>query len=324
MPDVELPLRGRWRRLEDGSWGAAIPTTTLYPGWRGRRATLVRRDGSETEVTLGGLTAAASNSVAVYRIARRLTEERPAEAVIALPVPSDATRPGRMLLAGGIKATVTLPDREHVTLHVRARRRNPSNARWENCGLADRGALAKVRAGRSGTVIGTIYPVLDSANPANLRSVLGVSVVYRSGVSEAVKNAVYQLFRLASGDGGGWYEGYLCVVADRCGRCGRELTDPISIDRGIGPECYGRSTGSRHAEVTEPQNTGTLRVTPLRSAGQVRLDRVRAAREARQRLREERERQRDAENAEAALSTPRYEDEADRVKAEREAAKEAA
>src|SRR5262252_6076133 len=26
----------------------------------------------------------------------------------------------------------------------------------------------------------------------------------------------------------------------KCGRCGRKLTVPDSIDRGIGPECYGR------------------------------------------------------------------------------------
>jgi hypothetical protein len=25
--------------------------------------------------------------------------------------------------------------------------------------------------------------------------------------------------------------------AGRCGRCGRELTDPVSIERGLGPEC---------------------------------------------------------------------------------------
>jgi hypothetical protein len=31
-----------------------------------------------------------------------------------------------------------------------------------------------------------------------------------------------------------------------CGVCGRLLTDPESIDRGIGPECFGRQTGSHH------------------------------------------------------------------------------
>lgn len=32
-----------------------------------------------------------------------------------------------------------------------------------------------------------------------------------------------------------------------CCYCGKPLTDPVSIDRGIGPDCYGRHTGSRSA-----------------------------------------------------------------------------
>jgi hypothetical protein len=46
------------------------------------------------------------------------------------------------------------------------------------------------------------------------------------------------LSRLALGDISGvefWHEG-------RCGRCGRTLTVPDSIERGIGPECAGRMT----------------------------------------------------------------------------------
>lgn len=42
-------------------------------------------------------------------------------------------------------------------------------------------------------------------------------------------------------------ERYTLVAADRCGRCSRELTDPESIARGIGPECHGKATGSKRA-----------------------------------------------------------------------------
>lgn len=35
------------------------------------------------------------------------------------------------------------------------------------------------------------------------------------------------------------------VEADTCACCGRKLTDPESIARGIGPECYGKATGTR-------------------------------------------------------------------------------
>lgn len=33
-----------------------------------------------------------------------------------------------------------------------------------------------------------------------------------------------------------------------CSFCGKRLTDPVSVERGVGPECWGRYTGSRSAE----------------------------------------------------------------------------
>jgi len=36
-------------------------------------------------------------------------------------------------------------------------------------------------------------------------------------------------------------QGYRYLVSQRCRRCNRKLTDPISISEGIGPECAGRS-----------------------------------------------------------------------------------
>ena len=35
-------------------------------------------------------------------------------------------------------------------------------------------------------------------------------------------------------------DGYHIEHAGRCGVCGRQLTDPVSIERGIGPECWER------------------------------------------------------------------------------------
>lgn len=49
------------------------------------------------------------------------------------------------------------------------------------------------------------------------------------------------------------------LEASHCGRCGRTLTDPLSIDRGIGPECAGKATGTttirgrKRAQPTEGQ-----------------------------------------------------------------------
>jgi hypothetical protein len=33
-----------------------------------------------------------------------------------------------------------------------------------------------------------------------------------------------------------------------CSFCGKPLTDPVSIERGVGPDCWGRHTGSKSAE----------------------------------------------------------------------------
>lgn len=35
------------------------------------------------------------------------------------------------------------------------------------------------------------------------------------------------------------------IEEDICSCCGRALTDPVSIERGIGPECYGKITGTK-------------------------------------------------------------------------------
>lgn len=42
---------------------------------------------------------------------------------------------------------------------------------------------------------------------------------------------------------------YSVHVEERCSCCARELTDPVSIERGIGPECYRKATGSKAAKV---------------------------------------------------------------------------
>lgn len=37
------------------------------------------------------------------------------------------------------------------------------------------------------------------------------------------------------------------LLATRCAYCGKKLTDPVSVARGVGPECFGRATGSKRA-----------------------------------------------------------------------------
>jgi hypothetical protein len=158
-----------------------------------------------------------------------------------LPTPDAGNRTGRMLLAGGITCTVTIPDGQHVTLRINSRRRTGRGG-WANCSPADDGARTSIYAGGNRTArIGRIMPGWQ---------------LQMFGASGHVRDAVRQLFAVASGAdvtliGGrlALANGYRLQVADRCGRCGRELTDPVSIDRGTGPECAGHSTGSQHAPV---------------------------------------------------------------------------
>jgi hypothetical protein len=148
---------------------------------------------------------------------------------VAMNTPTDTTRAGRMLLAGGIEATVTLENGEHITLQVRSRK--PQGRGWTNCNPTDDGARINIRA--FGRKCGWIN--VDDG-------VWNVTVPSRNTELRAAVNA---LFTYASGEP----TNLRVQEASRCGRCMRPLTDPVSIARGIGPECYGRGTGSRAARI---------------------------------------------------------------------------
>jgi len=141
--------------------------------------------------------------------------------------PSAALRAGRMLLAGGIEATATLDSGRHVTVSIRTRKR--SGRGWTNAALGEQDSRTNIsilgsRVGwlnvdADGRVLLTLRTRRDDAVAA-VRSVLD----YAAGLVPAAR----------------------VQEASRCGRCFRTLTDPVSIDRGIGPECFGRDTGSQH------------------------------------------------------------------------------
>lgn len=152
----------------------------------------------------------------------------------AIPTPSVATRAGRMLLAGGIEATVTLPNGQHVTFRITSRHRVGRG--WANCAPTDEGAYTNIKV--LGQRIGWIN-VTET----------GWKLTFRTGQVH-IKDAARALFGYASrGRGDTDWGAYRVQEASRCGRCLRALTDPVSIEHGIGPECFGRTTGSHHAAV---------------------------------------------------------------------------
>lgn len=155
---------------------------------------------------------------------------RSAQGSEALPLPQPTTRAGRMMAAGVIEATVTLPNGQHVTVKASSRKR--VGAGWRYCPVTD--PFAKVNLSVLGTKVGWMNP--------------GWTVTWRTS-NVAYKDAVRALMSYAAGNLA-TSGGYRVQEASRCGRCFRSLTDPISIDRGIGPECFGRSTGSQHVPAT--------------------------------------------------------------------------
>lgn len=147
--------------------------------------------------------------------------------------PAAANRAGRMLLAGGIEATVTLPDGRHVTINIRTRART-NRGGWRNAAPREDGARTTIKI--LGSRVGWVN--VDESGRWN------VTLRTRRG---EFKDAISALFGYAeSARTDQEWGAYRVQEASRCGRCMLPLTDPVSIDRGIGPDCFGRDTGSQH------------------------------------------------------------------------------
>jgi hypothetical protein len=159
-------------------------------------------------------------------------------------VPDMATRAGRMMSAGRCKVTVmNAAMQEHFTvLYVcfadnREKQYDPnSNKRWMTCELADATHLfaeVPTPSGSFNDKIGTYYPNTgrwydaNEADPQRIRAaMLG---------AQWLQNRDSPLIA-----------GFSFVESVECGKCGLELSDPVSVARGIGPDCYGQLTGSKH------------------------------------------------------------------------------
>lgn len=140
-------------------------------------------------------------------------------------------RAARMLEQGRVTVTFQSPSSQHITVRARCRKPGQNNGPWEVCPLAE------------AMVISFDVPSSTGADKIARYSRRKGFVPDRDADNARVWSA-RQLLRLVTGQS---IPGALTVVeADRCGVCGRELTDPESIDRGIGPDCFGKLTGSKH------------------------------------------------------------------------------
>jgi hypothetical protein len=67
--------------------------------------------------------------------------------------------------------------------------------------------------------------------------------------NEAARWTVQAVLRYLAGCNPKFLDLAEIVAEDACGKCGLPLTDPESIERGFGPDCYGMLTKSRHADL---------------------------------------------------------------------------
>lgn len=152
------------------------------------------------------------------------------------------TRAGRMLAAGRVKVTVTSRDtNEHITVLFKAFADNrdkqfkANGKRWEPCVLdeATHVFVEVPNQGEWNDKVGTFYPRngrwydADNADPARTWAAKAAAWWLTNEQYSASGTATFQ-------------------EQDECARCGLELTDPVSIARGIGPICLGKMTGSQH------------------------------------------------------------------------------
>ena len=141
-------------------------------------------------------------------------------------------RAARMLEQGRVTVTFRSPTGRHVTL--RARCRAPQeDGRWVTCSLEEaKVVFFEVPSGGAGWS--------DKVARVTRRGGLVLDV----GTDDARAWCARQLLRFLAGQP--LPEGLEVWEESCCGRCGRELTDPVSVERGVGPECYGKITGSQH------------------------------------------------------------------------------
>lgn len=145
--------------------------------------------------------------------------------------PTQQTRLGRMLAAGRLTATMrSKKTQQHVTLTLEAMKKD---GKWGHVPFAEASHVF-IKMGQGGygsTKLGTYYP--------------STGKLYFDTHDRAWQFAVEHTLR-ASCSGQQDTSLYEIRESDLCGRCGKALTDPESIARGLGPHCFGEFTNSVH------------------------------------------------------------------------------
>lgn len=228
-----------------------MPTMTATNEASGAQVDLIRRLQAERGLEVVGVDRGTSHRAASAMIEALLSMPRrdggrdrqaptPGED-IGDASPSLPLRESNMLAAGRLLCTLTGPDGRHVTLMFRAR---VKRRRWERCDFATASHVF-VTAGKDGDKVATFYPRSGKFAPTSER--YGGDLL-RAQAAKAVLLYLAEKRPLR--------EGSTLQAANECGYCGRPLTDPVSIARGIGPDCWGQNTESKHVAPGAAEGAG--------------------------------------------------------------------
>lgn len=197
---------------------------------------------------------------------------------------ADNSRLGRMLGAGRVTATMrSKKSGEHITLTLKCSVKK--DERWQQVPFAEASHvyISQGQGSWGSPKVGTYYP--NS----------GLLYLNRGFDTPAWEYAVKQTLYAAVT---GVLDTDLHEIreANYCGKCGKELTDPVSIERGIGPTCYGDTTGSVHYRKapesdfqTQAKATAAVLGNPPHPNTQPTVDAINAEVEARRQDRKGRE-----------------------------------
>lgn len=143
--------------------------------------------------------------------------------------PDGGSRASQRLGLGALTVTVTSKKTmRHITLRFRAKRKGASG-KWSTVPFRD--ATHVFIEDYDWETIATMYPNSGM-------------VFFAPKTNTAARWCVEAVFRYVSGDELVERQAEI-VPEDNCIRCGRPLTDPESIERGYGPECFGMATQSQ-------------------------------------------------------------------------------
>jgi hypothetical protein len=170
-----------------------------------------------------------------------MAKEIEAKGVESAPGLDELAKLQRALREGG-RATVTVTSGktgQHVTVTLITRVRDGEG--WVSRARKD---------GRVGILDADVLEARDTAleYPQNYIGRLYMDTGEWKPSMQAERSRVWTAERVIAAARSGRALAHDLKVASECSCCGRELTDPVSIDRGIGPECLGHVTGSKAAK----------------------------------------------------------------------------